>query len=317
MLTDKVILLTGGTGTFGHAFVKEALSKNPKQLRILSRDELKQSQMAAEFNDPRIEFLLGDIRDFDRLKTALRGVDICIHAAALKRVEKGQRDPQEFIKTNVQGTINVANACIENNVAQALLISSDKAVSPINVYGGSKFLAEQVWLNSNVYRGFDRSTKLSVVRYGNVTNSRGSLGVLLKKQKAEGVIKVTDQRMTRFFLSIQEAVDLVQLALEYQQGGEIFLPRMKAASIVEVATILAGKLPIEIIGNRGGEKLHEVLANEDEFNRMATMDEACVVHPSTPTWRYCRYEGNYPSQYHTSETAQALSEKEIKELFNV
>jgi UDP-N-acetylglucosamine 4,6-dehydratase len=194
-MRGKVILLTGGTGTFGRAFIQEALTKSPKQIRVFSRDELKQAQMAAEIQDPRVEYLLGDIRDFDRLKVALRGVDICVHAAALKRVEKGQRDPQEFIKTNVQGTINVANACLENNVPAAILISSDKAVLPINVYGGSKFLAEQVWINSNVYRGSDRQTKFSAVRYGNVCGSRGSIIRIWHDQAENGVIKITDHSL--------------------------------------------------------------------------------------------------------------------------
>lgn len=315
-MQDKVILLTGGTGTFGHAFVREVLTKNPRQIRIFSRDELKQAQMRAEFNDHRLEFLLGDVRDYERLKMAMRGVDIVVHAAALKRVEAGQRDPQEFIKTNVQGTVNVANACLENNISNAIFISSDKAVSPINLYGGSKFLAEQVWINSNVYRGRNLQTKFSVLRYGNVVGSRGSLGATIRQQKEEGVIKVTDQRMTRFFLPITEAIDLVQLAVELQQGGEIFLPKLKAASIMDVITEVAGKVPIAVIGNRGGEKLHEVLANEDEFSRIACFKHYSVVHPYNPTWPYKKYEGEFQSTYHTSETAERLSSQEIKELFN-
>jgi UDP-N-acetylglucosamine 4,6-dehydratase len=313
-MRGKVILLTGGTGTFGRAFVQEALTKGPKQIRVFSRDELKQAQMAAEINDPRVEYLLGDIRDFDRLKMAMRGVDIVIHAAALKRVEKGQRDPQEFIKTNVQGTINVANACLENNVPSAILISSDKAVLPINVYGGSKFLAEQVWLNSNVYRGSDRQTKFSAVRYGNVCGSRGSIIRIWHDQAENGTIKVTDQRMTRFFLTIQQAIDLVQLALEVQQGGEIFLPKLKSVPIVHLASLVAGKSTIEYTGNRGGEKLHEVLATEEEFERMTTFSHYSIINPFNPTWPYMSSVGHYKSRYVTSETADQLEDTELQEM---
>lgn len=315
-MRDKVILVTGGTGTFGKAFVKDALTKGPKQIRVFSRDELKQAQMAAEINDPRVEYLCGDVRDFERLSVALEGVDICIHAAAMKRIEKCERDPQECKKTNVDGSINVLNACLKNNVKNAVLISTDKAAMPINTYGASKMLAEKEWINGNVYRGRQHPTKLSVVRYGNVLGSRGSVVHLFKDQAERGVIKVTDQRMTRFFITVQEAVDLVQLALETQQGGEIYIPRLKAASIYHLATLMAGSARVEITSQRGGEKLHEILATPEEFTRMAHETDYSVIHPENPRWPYKKDTGSEDSQreFVDSSTAEQYKDDELVEL---
>lgn len=313
-MRDKIILITGGTGSFGKAFVKEILQKEPKQIRIYSRDELKQAQMKEEFNDCRIEYLIGDIRDYDRLCTALEGVDICVHAAAMKRIEKCEKDPQEAIKTNITGTINVANACLKQNVRHGIFISTDKAVYPINLYGATKLTAEKVWIQSNTYRGKYHPTKFSVVRYGNVFGSRGSVFELFKDQLSKGCVKVTDARMTRFFITLQEAVDLVQIAIELQQGGETFIPNLKAASIYRLAELVAGKYPIEIINGRGSEKLHEVLATQEEFQRMESMNKFNIIHPELTTWPYRR--GTFDQiKFFTSETAEQYSDKELTNLF--
>lgn len=314
MLTGKVILVTGGTGSFGKAFVKEALTKDPKQVRVYSRDELKQSQLKEEINDSRVEYLCGDIRDYDRLLTATEGVDIVIHAAAMKRIEKCETDPQEAIKTNVLGSVNVANACLKNNVKNAILISTDKAVYPVNHYGATKLVAEKVWIQSNVYRGATHPTKFSVVRYGNVFGSRGSVLHLFKDQMERGSLKVTDVNMTRFFITLQEAVDLVQLALEFQQGGEIFLPNLKAASIYHLATIVAGDLPVEITSQRGGEKLHESLITKEEKSRLASFEHFSIINPELTTWAYQPWSSEYQAYVDSSENAERYTDDEIRDL---
>lgn len=314
MLTGKVLLITGGTGSFGKAFCKEALTKDVKQVRVYSRDELKQAQMKEEINDDRVRYLCGDIRDAERLGTAMEGVDVCVHAAAMKRIEKCEMDPQEAIKTNVLGSVNVANACLKNNVKNAILISTDKAVYPVNHYGATKLVAEKVWVQSNVYRGASHPTKFSVVRYGNVFGSRGSVFHLFKDQLEKGAIKVTDPNMTRFFITLQEAVDLVQVALEMHQGGEIFLPNLKAASIYHLATLVAGNVPVEITSQRGGEKLHESLITKEEQGRLASYGHFSVINPELTTWPYQLWTSELRSFVESSEKAEMYSDGELREL---
>jgi UDP-N-acetylglucosamine 4,6-dehydratase len=313
-MNGKVIAITGGTGSFGKAMVKELLTKDVKQIRVLSRDELKQSQMKEEINDPRVEFLLCDVRDAERLLTALEGVQIVIHAAAMKRIEKCELDPQEAIKTNVSGTVNVANACLRNNVQHAVFISTDKACYPVNLYGATKLTAEKVWIQSNLYRGTLHPTKFSVVRYGNVLGSRGSVLHLFKDQMNKGYVKVTDQRMTRFFITLQEAVDLVQLAVEFMQGGEIFIPSLKAASIYHLAQVVAGSIPVIITNQRGGEKLHETLITKEEAVRMASFQSFSVINPEIVTWPYKQWQSDFRNFVESSEVADRYTEDEIKEL---
>jgi UDP-N-acetylglucosamine 4,6-dehydratase len=313
-MNGKVIAITGGTGSFGKAMVKELLTKDVKQIRVLSRDELKQSQMKEEINDPRVEFLLCDVRDAARLLTALEGVQIVIHAAAMKRIEKCELDPQEAIKTNVSGTVNVANACLRNNVQHAVFISTDKACYPVNLYGATKLTAEKVWIQSNLYRGTLHPTKFSVVRYGNVLGSRGSVLHLFKDQMNKGYVKVTDQRMTRFFITLQEAVDLVQLAVEFMQGGEIFIPSLKAASIYHLAQVVAGSIPVIITNQRGGEKLHETLITKEEAVRMASFQSFSVINPEIVTWPYKQWQSDFRNFVESSEVADRYTEDEIKEL---
>jgi UDP-N-acetylglucosamine 4,6-dehydratase len=308
------MLITGGTGSFGKEFVKECLSKDVRQVRVYSRDELKQAQMQEEINDARVEYLCGDVRDYPRLLTAMKGVDIVIHAAAMKRIEKCERDPQEAVKTNILGTINVANACLQENVQSAVLISTDKAVYPINLYGSTKLVAEKVWTQSNTYRGLHHPTKFSVVRYGNVLGSRGSVLHLFKHQLEKGVLKVTDERMTRFFITLQEAVDLVQLAIEFMQGGEIFVPSLKAASIYHLATLCAGNIPVEITSQRGGEKLHESLITKEEKDRLVSYENFSVINPELTTWPYQRWTSEIRTFYESSETAPRYTDDELTNL---
>jgi UDP-N-acetylglucosamine 4,6-dehydratase len=319
-MRDKVVLVTGGCGSFGKEFIRDILTKDPRQVRVFSRDEFKQAQMKEEFKDPRIEYLCGDVRDAERLNMALEGVDVCVHAAAMKRIEKCELDPQEAIKTNVEGSINVANACLKQNVSHAILISTDKACYPVNLYGATKLVAEKVWIQSNTYRGRQHPTKFSVVRYGNVLGSRGSVLHIFRDQLDKGVIKVTDQRMTRFFITLQEAVDLVQLAIEIHQGGEIFIPQLKAASIYRLAQMVAGAAPIEVSTQRGGEKLHETLVTMEEKERLATYDHFNVVNPEkvSISWPYEMWHSEGHSGYVTSsEFADQFTDEELQSLLEL
>lgn len=312
-MNSKTVLITGGTGSFGQAMTRELLTKDVKQIRIYSRDELKQAQMKEVINDSRVEYLCGDVRDLERLNLAMEGVDIVIHAAAMKRIEKCELDPIEAIKTNVQGTVNVSLASLRANVQSAILISTDKACYPVNLYGATKLTAEKVWIQSNTYRGTLHPTKFSVVRYGNVLGSRGSVLHLFKDQLEKGVIKVTDSRMTRFFITLQEAVDLVQLAIEQQQGGEIYIPNLKAASIYQIASVVAGEVPVIITNQRGGEKLHETLITLEECKRTECFTHFNIVHPEITTWPYKRGNVDEPV-FTTSETAYRYNESELRDL---
>lgn len=312
-MRDKVVLITGGTGSFGKAFCRVLLDKDVRQVRIYSRDELKQAQMKEELNDPRVEYLCGDIRDAERLGIAMEGVHIVIHAAAMKRIEKCEKDPQEAIKTNVLGTVNVANACLKNNVENAILISTDKAVYPVNLYGATKLTAEKVWNQSNTYRGTKHPTKFSVVRYGNVLGSRGSVVSLFK---TNDVLTVTDPNMTRFFITLQQACDLVQLAIETQQGGEIFIPDLKAVSIYRLAQFMAGSRPVVITSQRGSEKLHETLITKEEANRLVSYHPYSIINPEITTWPYRVWDSEIKNYYESSLTAPHFTDKELENLIN-
>lgn len=313
-MRNKTVLITGGTGSFGKAFCRELLTKDVKQIRIYSRDELKQAQMKEELNDSRIEYLCGDIRDYERLCVAMEGVDVVIHAAAMKRIEKCERDPQEAIKTNVLGSVNVANACLKLNVKQAVLISTDKAVYPVNLYGATKLTAEKVWIQSNVYRGNNHPTKFSCVRYGNVLGSRGSVLHIFRNQADKGIIKVTDKEMTRFFITLQQAMDLVQVALEIMQGGEIFLPIAKATSILRLAQLVAGHIPVEVTNQRGGEKIHESLLTKEESKRLITYSTFNLINPEFPSWTYEPWESECRVYTESSLTADQYTDEELNEL---
>lgn len=313
-MQNQVVLITGGTGSFGRAFCLEALKKCVKQVRIFSRDELKQAQMKEEINDSRVEYLCGDIRDKERLEVALEGADIVIHAAAMKRIEKCEKDPQEAIKTNVLGSMNVVNACLTRNVKHAILISTDKAVYPINLYGATKLAAEKVWNQSNTYRGLSHPTKFSVVRYGNVLGSRGSVLHYFRDQIKKGSVKVTDPDMTRYFLTIQNAVDLVQLALEFQQGGEIFLPVLKAVNIYRLAHLIAGDVSVEITSQRGAEKLHESLVTKEESKRLVSYKSFNVINPEFTTWPYTPWTSEFKQWSEDSSKAVQYTDEELTNL---
>ena len=260
-MEGKSILITGGTGSFGHAFARYALDHlNPRKVIVFSRDEFKQFEMRKRFPDPRMRFFIGDVRDKERLRMAFRDVDIVIHAAALKHVPLGEITPDEFIKTNVIGSQNVVGAAINMGIPKVVALSTDKAVSPANLYGATKTCAEKLFIAANVYQ----ETKFSVVRYGNVAGSRGSVIPLFLEMAKTGTITITDTRMTRFVMEIGEAVKLVVTALEWMAGGEIFIPKLESMYVTRLAQLIGKHRKHEITGIRPGEKLAEWLIAPEE-----------------------------------------------------
>ncbi len=262
------ILVTGGTGSFGQAFVRRVLASGERcTIRIYSRDELKQYEMAEAFGqDPRLRFFIGDVRDRDRLERAMHDIDLVVHAAALKHVPVCEFNPAEAVKTNIQGSQNVIDAAIDAGVRRTLALSTDKAVNPVNLYGATKLCAEKLFVHGNVYAGA-RDIRFSCVRYGNVMGSRGSVIPLFRRQAETGSLTLTDRRMTRFWLSLEQAVDLVLHAAGEMQGGEIFVPKIPSMRIVDLARALAPRATLNEVGRRPGEKLHEVLLTaEESFN---------------------------------------------------
>jgi len=285
-LNGKSILITGGTGTFGRAMTQHLLAMpKVKRVTVFSRDEYKQSEMAREFGpDPRLHFFIGDIRDRSRLDRAFNHVDIVIHAAALKQVPALEYNPSEAIETNIVGTKNVIDAAHDRNVERVLFISSDKAVQPINLYGATKMCAERLAVAANSYRGRTGKTRISVVRYGNVIGSRGSLVELIGKQKETGTLTLTDERMTRFWLHIEDIMKLVTKILGTMEGGEIFVPKMSSLRVEDVMRELAPKCKIQVVGMRPGEKLHETLVTEHEAPRTKDIGAMYAIVPEFHPW---------------------------------
>jgi len=291
--TDTVILITGGTGSFGKKMTKILLEeKNPKKIIIFSRDELKQHEMrVGGYDDPRMRYFIGDVRDRERLVRAMHGVDIVIHAAALKQVPACEYNPMEAVKTNIIGTSNVLEAALDAGVKKVLALSTDKAVSPVNLYGGTKLVAEKLVIQSNNYAA-GTSTRYSCVRYGNVVGSRGSVVPLFLKQRANGKITITDERMTRFWLSLEQGVHFVISCIEQMEGGEVFVPKIPSTKVIDLARAIAPDAEIEIIGIRPGEKLHEGLLSADEARNAVERERMFVIKPPETLWnRRQHYEG--------------------------
>lgn len=282
--SSKKILITGGTGSFGRAFTRYALENlNPNVIRVFSRDELKQAQMKEEFQSSKLRFFVGDIRDEDRVERALRGVDIVIHAAAMKRIEVCEYNPFEAIKTNIIGTQNVINKAIDCGVEKVISLSTDKAASPVNLYGATKLCQEKIVVQSNSYVG-PKKTRLSCVRYGNVVGSRGSVVQIFKKQKERGELTVTDERMTRFWITLDQAVAFVHRSMEMMKGGEIFVPKIPSMKITDLADAIAPGCKLKTIGIRPGEKLHEVMITEDEARSTLELEDRYIIQPAFPWW---------------------------------
>lgn len=276
-LKNKTILVTGGTGSFGKSFIKFLLKNSGvRKIIVFSRDELKQFHMQQEINDERIRFFLGDVRDLQRLQRAFNGVDIVVHAAALKQVPMLEYNPFEAVKTNINGSQNVINAAIDEGVEKVLLVSTDKAAQPVNLYGATKLCAEKLFISGNSYtKGI---TRFSCVRYGNVLGSRGSIVEALLNNTLEKV-RITDLEMTRFWITLNQAFDLVLFALDNMEGGEIFIPKIPSMKLVDLFDALAPDVEREIIGIRPGEKLHEVLLTEQEARHSLELENYYVVLP--------------------------------------
>jgi UDP-N-acetylglucosamine 4,6-dehydratase len=273
-----VVLITGGTGSFGKKFIEVMLRHHhPRKLILFSRDELKQHEMrTGGFDHPSLRYFLGDVRDVDRLRRALYGVDIVVHAAALKQVPACEYNPFEAIMTNVMGARNLIEAALDSGVKQVLALSTDKAVNPVNLYGATKLAAEKLFTHGNVYAG-SAPTLFSCVRYGNVVGSRGSVLPLFVKQRQKGHITITDPRMTRFWITLDQGVRFVIRCIERMQGGEVFVPKIPSTNIMDLARAVAPECRIETIGIRPGEKLHEVLVSEDEARQTLELEDMFVV----------------------------------------
>jgi UDP-N-acetylglucosamine 4,6-dehydratase len=282
---NQTVLVTGGTGSFGRKFIEIMLKEyKPAKAIVFSRDELKQHEMrAAGFNQPNLRYFIGDVRDVDRLRRAMQGVDIVIHAAALKQVPACEYNPMEAIKTNILGTSNVVEAALDAGVKRVMALSTDKAVNPINLYGATKLAAEKLTVQSNAYAA-GTSTRFSCVRYGNVVGSRGSVVPIFIRQRQNGKLTITDERMTRFWLSLEQGARFVIRCMEQMRGGEVFVPKIPSTSIIDLAKAIAPKAEINVVGIRPGEKLHEVLISEDEARSTVELTDMFVVQPAEAFW---------------------------------
>jgi UDP-N-acetylglucosamine 4,6-dehydratase (inverting) len=284
MLNGLSVLVTGGTGSFGQAFVRTVLRQYPqvRRLVVFSRDELKQYQMMQEFSPKKYEcmrYFIGDIRDRSRLTRALEGVDVVVHAAALKHVTAAEYNPFEFINTNVLGSQNLIEACLDNSVKSVVALSTDKAAAPVNLYGATKLCSDKLFVAANNYRGY-RDIRFSVVRYGNVLGSRGSVVPFFLERRHAGTIPVTDAEMTRFNISLQQGVDMVLWALESSIGGEILVPKIPSYRIMDVATAIAPDCKIDLVGIRPGEKLHEEMITESDSRNTYDIGKYFAILPS-------------------------------------
>ena len=289
------ILVTGGTGSFGKAFVKYALRQlHPKKLVVFSRDELKQFQMRQEYpveSFPNLRFFIGDVRDRDRLYRALDGVDLVIHAAALKQVPACEYNPLEAIKTNVLGAANLIDAAIDHNVKNVMALSTDKAANPVNLYGATKLCSDKLFVAANAYSGL-HDTRFSVVRYGNVVGSRGSVIPYFLAQRPQGYLTITDTRMTRFLITLESAVEFVVRCIARMMGGEIFVPKIPSVRVTDLARVIAPECEQRMIGIRPGEKLHEVMAPDDDAHLTLEFNDYFVIQPSHTFWNRKDYMTN-------------------------
>ena len=285
MLDGRSILITGGTGSFGRRFVRTVLSRTQaRRVVVYSRDELKQFEMRQEFgDDPRLRFFIGDVRDAERLRRAFDGVDVVVHAAALKQVPAAEYNPFEAVKTNILGAQNVIDAAIDRGVSRVVALSTDKASSPINLYGATKLVSDKLFVQGNSYAA-GKETRFAVVRYGNVVGSRGSVVPFFQARAASGVLPITDERMTRFWITLQQGVDFVLSSLEVMRGGEIFVPKIPSMRVVDLAKAIAPEARLELVGIRPGEKLHEEMISVDDARRTIDIGDRYVIQPEFAWW---------------------------------
>jgi UDP-N-acetylglucosamine 4,6-dehydratase len=294
VFSNKSILITGGTGSFGREFVKNLLKKTkPSRIVIYSRDELKQFEMQQELSSPLLRYFIGDVRDPDRLRQAMRGIDYVVHAAALKQVPAAEYNPIECIKTNVHGAENVISAAIDNEVEKVIALSTDKAANPINLYGATKLVSDKLFVAANNVTGGHR-TRFSVVRYGNVVGSRGSVVPLFRNLIKNGAkeLPITDPRMTRFWITLQQGIDFVLDNFERMQGGELFVPKIPSMRVLDLATAMAPGLPTKVVGIRPGEKLHEIMCPKDDSHLTLEFDDHFVISPTIIFTFPIKYEVN-------------------------
>ena len=319
-LANTSILITGGTGSFGNAFVRHVLDHHdPARVIVFSRDELKQYEMQQRFRDDRLRFFLGDVRDVERLKRACDGVDVIVHAAALKQVPAAEYNPFECIKTNVLGAQNVIEAALSTKVERVIALSTDKAANPINLYGATKLCSDKLFIAGNSYAGA-RPLRMAVVRYGNVVGSRGSVVPFFRDVRSTGRIPITDPRMTRFWITLDQGVRFVIQSLECMHGGELFVPKIPSIDIMTLAEALAPDCEKVVVGIRPGEKLHELMIGEDDARRTRDMGEYYVVQPEFPWWETERLNGGAPVPeafaYSSASNPQFLSLDEARSLLS-
>ncbi|AXH98423.1 UDP-N-acetylglucosamine 4,6-dehydratase (inverting) [Sporosarcina sp. PTS2304] len=316
MLKNKTILVTGGTGSFGKKFIRRILKEDVKKVIVFSRDELKQYEMKQEFKDSRIRFFIGDVRDKERLHRAFDGVDIVIHAAAMKHVEACEYNPFEAVKTNIYGAQNIIEAAIDRNVEQVIALSTDKAAAPVNLYGATKLASDKLFVAANSYVG-EKHTRFSVVRYGNVVGSRGSVIPFFTKMKETGTLPVTDERMTRFWITLDQGVQFVLDSLTRMHGGEIFVPKIPSMNILDLAKAVGPECEIEIVGIRPGEKLHEVMVTQDDARHTIEFDDYYVITPEFAWWGD-QLKGEpritEPFEYSSETNEQWLSVEELRKV---
>lgn len=318
-LKGKVILITGGTGSFGHKFVEVVLrDHNPTVVRIFSRGELLQQEMRQKFNnDERLRFFIGDVRDRDRVYRAMNGVDIVVHAAALKQVPTCEYNPIEAVRTNIDGAVNVVDAAIDNGVEKAIAISSDKAVQPVNLYGATKLVMERLFVQANVYTGRQKA-RFSCVRYGNVVGSRGSVVPLFLEQRKNNEITITDERMTRFWITLEQGVRFVIDHIERMYGGEIFIPKIPSMKVTDLAEAIAPEAKRKITGIRPGEKINEILITEEEARHTQKFDNYFAIEPEHPFWGKDNLQGGKPLpegfKYTSDNNEWWLTKDELKRI---
>ncbi len=317
--SEQVVLVTGGTGSFGKKFVDLMLREyHPQKLIIFSRDELKQHDMRTSgFDHPSLRYFIGDVRDPQRLQRAFSGVTVVVHAAALKQVPACEYNPFEAIQTNIMGGRNVIDAAIDKGVRRVLAVSTDKAVNPVNLYGATKLCAEKMFVQANAYAGA-QETRFSCARYGNVVGSRGSVIPIFQEQRKRGRVTVTDARMTRFWLTLEQGVRFVVNCIEQMHGGEIFVPKIPSMKLVEMAKAIAPGCEVEYVGIRPGEKLHEVLVSEDEARNTLELPDMFVIQPAHSWWKEDNWhEGTKLSdgfRYTSDANPQWLTAEQLREL---
>lgn len=317
--SEQAVLVTGGTGSFGRKFVEVMLRDyRPQKLVIFSRDELKQHEMRASGLDhPSLRYFIGDVRDAQRLCRAMAGVTVVIHAAALKQVPACEYNPFEAIQTNIMGGRNVIDAAVDRGVKRILALSTDKAVNPVNLYGATKLCAEKMFVQANAYTG-GHETRFSCARYGNVVGSRGSVIPVFLEQRKQGKITITDPRMTRFWITLDQGVRFVIRAIEQMHGGEIFVPKIPSMRLKDLAETVAGNCQVEYIGIRPGEKLHEVLVSEDEARNTVEVDDMFIIQPAHPWWKVENWKQAQPLpdgfRYASDTNSQWLTAEELGEL---